>query len=315
MATYYLDGNTLANSSAVYTDVNLTLCAIDGYYSDGVISRQQTNCVLSAVEECVGCGVVLDCSSSISSAYNDTTQGVYSLNIDVDSSNTGAVVIRLLGTTNQAQGVRAIYNGVTYNEVSTLNEGYFTPTTPDGFAFLETALPTCTVAGTTFPSVPRFYYDGSAFQATGATESISVASGDVATRTMAFAMVIPKTSLLPDVLKFQVASLCGTTSSFQLQVTCPIVLTGFQVSNTYPSPPDPNPTQGLCGLPLVNTAYNVPISDSDPYGVPDLEHWVFSDPNGQYPLADGYYYLGVGSGGGEYMQVQNGVVISTGDCI
>ena len=58
MATYYLDGNTLANSAAVYTNVNLTSCAPDGYYSDGVISRQQIGCVLSPANDCIGCGVV-----------------------------------------------------------------------------------------------------------------------------------------------------------------------------------------------------------------------------------------------------------------
>jgi hypothetical protein len=64
MATYYLDGNTLANSSVIYTDVNLTSCAPDGYYSDGIISRQQVSCVLSPAEECTGCPKIykiLDC--------------------------------------------------------------------------------------------------------------------------------------------------------------------------------------------------------------------------------------------------------------
>lgn len=44
--TYYLNGPSLASSTAVYDDANLTTCAADGWYSDGLISRQQLDCTL-----------------------------------------------------------------------------------------------------------------------------------------------------------------------------------------------------------------------------------------------------------------------------
>jgi len=253
--------------------------------------------------------VVLDCSSSLGISYNDTAQGVYSLNIDIDSASIGAVVIKFLGSTNQAQGIRAIYNGITYNEVSRASSGYFAATSPSDFTFLQGSFPTCTVAGLTFPSVPSFYCDGSVFQPTGSIQSISVASGDVGVvSTMAFVMVVPKITNLPDVLKYQIASLCGTTSSFQLMVECPRLLTGFQITSVRPNAID------ICTIPLVSIGYNVPIIDTDIYGLPNINHWVFSDPYGQFVLTDGYYgFLQPNSLRG-FFRCENGVVTEIASC-
>ena len=55
MAVYYLDGTTLANSTAVYADENLTICESDWFYSDGNIVRQQVNCVLLNIQNCESC--------------------------------------------------------------------------------------------------------------------------------------------------------------------------------------------------------------------------------------------------------------------
>jgi len=40
---YYLNGPSLSTATAIFTDVNLTICAPDGWYSDGVISRETIN--------------------------------------------------------------------------------------------------------------------------------------------------------------------------------------------------------------------------------------------------------------------------------
>jgi hypothetical protein len=55
MAVYYLNGTTLSNSTAIYADVELTICESDGFYSDGVIVRQLVNCVLLNVQGCPTC--------------------------------------------------------------------------------------------------------------------------------------------------------------------------------------------------------------------------------------------------------------------
>lgn len=55
-STFYLDGLNLSSSSSVYSDEQLTTLASDGWYSDGLIARQQVSGLLQAVEQCDNCG-------------------------------------------------------------------------------------------------------------------------------------------------------------------------------------------------------------------------------------------------------------------
>jgi len=52
---YYLNGTSLSTATAIFTDVNLTICAPDGWYSDGVISRELVGCKLLIQQTCSGC--------------------------------------------------------------------------------------------------------------------------------------------------------------------------------------------------------------------------------------------------------------------
>lgn len=53
--TYYVNGVDLASSTAVFLDAALSICAPDGYYSDGTIVRQQISCVLASNVTCPNC--------------------------------------------------------------------------------------------------------------------------------------------------------------------------------------------------------------------------------------------------------------------
>ena len=53
--TYYFDAATFSGATAVYTNADLSVCAPDGFYSDGVISRQQVNCRLLEAQTCPNC--------------------------------------------------------------------------------------------------------------------------------------------------------------------------------------------------------------------------------------------------------------------
>lgn len=55
-STYYLNGPSLGSATAVFTDVALTICAADGFYSDGVIVRELVECVLLPQQTCPSCG-------------------------------------------------------------------------------------------------------------------------------------------------------------------------------------------------------------------------------------------------------------------
>jgi len=65
---YYLNGPTLGSSTAVFTDIDLTVCAPDGFYSDGTISREQVNCVLLPQQVCPNC-----IENAITLEYNVTS--------------------------------------------------------------------------------------------------------------------------------------------------------------------------------------------------------------------------------------------------
>lgn len=55
LGNYYLNGPSLSTATGIFTDVNLTTCAPDGWYSDGVISRQLAGCKLLAQQNCPDC--------------------------------------------------------------------------------------------------------------------------------------------------------------------------------------------------------------------------------------------------------------------
>lgn len=54
LGNYYLNGPSLSTATKVFTDFDQTICAPDGWYSDGVISRKLTNCKLEKVEQPCG---------------------------------------------------------------------------------------------------------------------------------------------------------------------------------------------------------------------------------------------------------------------
>ena len=53
--TLFLNGPTLSTATGIFTTADLTTCAPDGWYSDGVISRQLANCKLLSQQACTGC--------------------------------------------------------------------------------------------------------------------------------------------------------------------------------------------------------------------------------------------------------------------
>ena len=54
-ATFYLDAPSLGSATVIYSDINLTIIAPDGFYSDGVIVRQQVSGVLLPQAICDSC--------------------------------------------------------------------------------------------------------------------------------------------------------------------------------------------------------------------------------------------------------------------
>jgi hypothetical protein len=76
-SVYYLNAPSLGSATAVFTNSTLATCAADGFYSDGVIVREQVGCVLLPQQTCPTCdGVSYNCVEGICTDPGDGT-GTY----------------------------------------------------------------------------------------------------------------------------------------------------------------------------------------------------------------------------------------------
>ncbi len=302
MAIYYLDGTTLLNSQAVFSDQALSTCAPDGFYSDGTISREQISCVLQAAQNCGSCGVA--CGGTIAGSGN---QGIYLLDLDAGGTNTdtGAIVITY-NPFGIPDGFKAIYNGVTYNKLSSPVDGYHASTVATNFTFIGNTNDDCGISGSTYTLNEFSYNSGSnAFVASGSTQSVSVAAGDVslsASDPGLCVAVIPKPNANPSTVNFSFVGPC-TNTAFNIAVACPIKLSSFQTNTTTTST-----SAQACALAINGAYFNVPVTGTA--GNPALHDWIFSDNNGQFAAANGFYKEGTNN----YIEVLNGVVVNTGSC-
>ena len=65
-SVYYLNAPSLGSATAVFTNSTLATCAADGFYSDGVIVREQVGCVLLPQQTCPTCdGVSYNCVEGV----------------------------------------------------------------------------------------------------------------------------------------------------------------------------------------------------------------------------------------------------------
>jgi len=300
MPTFYIDGTSFSNSTAVYTDAALDNCAPDGFYSDGIISREQVGCRLLPEQICPACaapcGTVLDIIDS---------PAFYRADFNVDSgTSTGAIIIKY-NPQSVPDGIAAIFDGITYNKLSSPFDGYHASSNANGLTYIGDTAFDCGISGNTY-LLDEYLLTAGVFAPSGSQVSVSVAAGDVSLSAFnpgMCVMVVPKTSPAQTIISIAIASPCSTSSPIaSLEVSCPIELTGFSSSNNFPD------SASACASPtLPNTYYNVPVTGA--FGVPALYDWVFSDINGEFILTDGYYKTPAG-----WMHVVDGIVVSTGVC-
>jgi hypothetical protein len=304
MALYYLDGSTLSDSTAVYTDVGLTICAADGFYSDNTIVRELANCVLLPAQACPSCNV--PCSSSSTISLSSGGQGMYRTSINVGNTGTsvGAIIVEF-NPRATPKGIQSLYNGVAYNKISSPVDGYHASTTPANFTFIGDIADDCGISGSTY-LIPEYNYSyiNTQFEATGNTQSLTVAAGDVSLSSAQpgeCVMVIPKLSANPDTLNINVPSPCAP-NTFTLKVYCPRLLTG--ISSTF----DYSSKIQACETDPSTTIYNVPVNGT--FGLPGIYDWIFYDEYGQGLAVDGWYKLA----SGDVIHVVDGVVVAIEQC-
>jgi hypothetical protein len=310
-ATYYLNGPSLGSSTTIYLNSTLTTVAPNGFYSDGVTSREQVSGILLPAVTCGSCGT--PCGESIVGSGN---QGIYLLNLDAGStvSDVGAIIVRF-DPFSFPDGIRATYNGNVYNRLSSPVDGAHSSSNPLGFTIVGDSDSTGTCSSSWYPSggnvvLDEFLYSGSSFSPTGETQTITIASGDLSLNTLSpgnCILVIPKVSASPNIVNFEIIGPCGGTA-FDISIACPALLTGFSSSVV------DSTLEDVCALSQTVTYYNASLANTP--GIVGLYDFVFSDAYGASLLEAGFYKAtGSIEGGNDWFEVDtNGVVIDMGLC-
>jgi hypothetical protein len=310
-STYYLNAADLATATAVYLDSALSLIAPDGFYSDGTISREQSLGILLTANACPTCGT--PCGGSISGSG---TQGIYLLNLDTGStpSSVGAIIVRF-DPFSFPDGVRAVYDGNTYNTLSSPIDGFHKSSNPLGFTIVGASGSTGTCSSSWYPSggsilLNEYLYSGGSFALTGNSQTIAIASGDISLSAVApgsCVMVIPKVNASPNIVNFEFLGPCGGTA-FNISVSCPALLPSFQSSTVQPTSSVP------CGTALTETFYFVRVHSAIDTYVGQYDY-VFQDAYGAMPLADGFYLTNNVAFPNQVLHVVDGIVTTLSNCI
>jgi len=303
-STYYLNGPTLDTATSVFIDPDMTLVAPDGYYKEGSNVRELVSGVFQPTIACPSCGVACDTTVTVSGDI-----GVFYLDVQTGGlpANTGAIVLKF-NPGSTPVGIKATYNGVTYNDFSSPSFGFLSPSTGQPI-FLGNTIADCgIVAGSPHVLDVFNYYSGSFFN-TGSTESISVVSGDMKT-TLGIPgeciMVIPKLTPTPTTISLEIVAPCSGYT-FDVTAICPVTLSSFDISLTGATSVD------ACLLDITEVCYSVPVNGSS--SLLGLYDWVFYGSSGQNILDNGYYKCLVGMPSGKtWFQVDNGIIINFGTC-
>lgn len=300
---YFLDGDTLLTSTAVYSNSTLTVCAPDGWYSDGAFVRQQVSCVLLPAVPCSGCGN--PCNQLVTA--NPALNGDYLVSVDTGSLSTdvGAIIVKF-NSYGVPNGIIAELDGVFYNELSSPGFGRLASSTPGIATYIGNTADDCGISGS-FHTLTKYSWNGTAFVVAGGSSSVGILPAQVALTAGdpgECIMVIPKLTATPATINLHCYAVCPS-DSFYVNVGCPAPLDKFKTSLVQPSTEEP----GYCELPLVQTHFVARAGNATaPYlGLYDC---VFTDAFGQNKLPDGYYKTNYLPAPNDTIHVVNGVITS-----
>ena len=309
---YYLNAPSLSTATGVFLDAQLSICAPNGYYSDGLVVRQQVDCVLSPAEPCPGCGLLCNFAPMTITAG---PKAVYQLpvNTGTEATDIGAIIIKFTPRT-LPHGFQAAFNGNLYNKLSSPTYGYLASSDPLVPTYVGPNTSPCAalIGSTSFLNVPIYIYGGGSFNDSGNTTTVTTLPAQVALTAAdpgECIMVVPKTFATPNIVDIEITMPCsGGNADFDIEVLCPAQL--------------PIVTGGLRGDTKIEAcAYSGPTIEyfvayvNGGAGVLGLYDWMFSDPNGQFPLADGWYASVNVPAPNNLFEIQNGLVVGFDACI
>ena len=242
-AQYYVDGTTLSNSTAVYMDSGLTVCAPAGYYSDGIISRYlnvtSSGCFLDAPADCPSCAE--PCGGTINASGGT---GLYRVTLDVGgtAADVGAIIVSMnpqsvpdgikvdFGTQSYNIGVRTV--STTSTGGGTSNYAGYAAGSAGNYTFVGVN------GGCGVSSIPGTYdldvfnYINGGFQNSGTTESVTITNADLVLNDAGtvtpgnIVLVIPKPTTSPNIITISIIGPCSGTA-WSGAASCPVLLDAF----------------------------------------------------------------------------------------
>jgi len=305
LGNYFIDGPTLLTSTAVYDDVNLTVCAADGFYSDGTYVRQQFNCVLLPAILCPSCDT--DCNSIINAGGST---GLY--NLSFATGNVLGAMIIYFRAQSVPDGFRAVYDGVTYNELTSPSFGYLASATNGNYTVTGQSSSDCTPSiastlnGGGYSNLAQYQYNPStsSFDLTGNSGVVTGAGTDVVLTAGPpgyCTMVIPRINNNANTCLLEIVGFCGT--AWDLEINCPTPLTSTPIS-----------LQGLDCTDIFDTIFYVAPNRGGTAGEPAINEFPFADANGAIQYPAGTYTINPPSAKKQIVIDANGVITSIINC-
>lgn len=308
----FIDSENFATAISVYDDVNLLIKSPDGFYQFNGIYREQVGGFLSPEIICPACALPCGEIAGESSDIRGTFLAEISGGTDI-----GAVIVYSIVGGIIPDGVLATYNGQTYNQLTYIgnNQGPVGLNTPSG-------QPTYYGSNQNTPSTtpPILVYniqtDGT-YVSSGNSQAITVNSNQLDLRgggTRVYTQVIPKDISSASVLNIDYyAPIQGTFFSFQTD--CPIQLDSFLGSSVQ--------ADDTCADATINYyfAQNATVSSIQPtvfvpetLTTPGIGNYVFLDGGAINAINNTATSQFIVLADNTYIEIQYGIVISTGTC-
>ena len=260
----------------------------------------------------------ISCGTSTTAIGQGAGQGYFEAQIDFGTT-TGAVVIYFC-VYSIPDGISFLYNGVTYNTLTSNTDGIITAASGTN-NIVGSGSATALINGSPWNNITKSVWNGTYFGSTGNTVSglVSLATNiNLSTPNQTYTLVIPKTAASPSDGVLKIFGNPISSTGWRVTAPCPITLPSFTTNAVAAS------LGAACCTATQNQTYyfarNATIFSPtgaalqnfviDTNTLPQVNNFVFSDSTGATALANGYYKISAT----QAIQVVNGTVLAVSTC-
>ena len=296
---YYIDSYDFATATKIYIDANRTILAPAGWYKFSNRVRRFENGAFVSTEFC-------DCPNNCDYEFSEISVGpsIYSADFEI-GTDTGAIVIRTTPITKNV-GMSANYNSVDYKDVYVDTSVL---TTSEDFVIwgAATTSPCPNISTDEEYSCASYVMSANVFYNLS-SEAVSIVTSQVNVTGLKTGMIIiPKPTSATGTLNVYWYALCNA-SNFSAEGNCVETLPTLEYFGFTEE------SGAACAVPIgePNTFYYVKVDFSaSSLSVGDV---VFSDPNAENKLPEGFYILSNALPNIVMAVNVNGVVTSITEC-